>query len=81
MAEWQATMTQVEFQRWMGFYETEPFDDLHRFHRPAALIATSMSGGKVDDRLEWLQPSRIETEYSGADMATFAAFGIKPPNR
>ena len=74
-------MTQREFEAWQDFYVQAPFDDLHRYHRPASLIAVSMSGGNVADKIEWLQPSRVDEDYSDADMKTFAAFGMKPPKR
>lgn len=78
-------MSQAEFERWFDFYQMAPFDDLHRHHRPAALIARSMSGGDVGDMLEWLQPRAAvdeESEYSTADIATFKALGMdKPPRR
>jgi len=73
-------MSRTEFLAWLAFYELHPFDDFHRFHRPAALIAASMGGGSIDDRLDWLQPPPPPlVQYSDADMNTFKAFGIKPP--
>lgn len=77
-------MSQAEFQRWFDFYQMHPFDDLHRFHRPAALVAKSMSGGDIENMIEWLHPqyNNVEdSEFSEADMNTFKAFGIKPPKR
>lgn len=77
-------MSHAEFVAWREFYRQAPFDDLHRFHRPAAMVATSMAGGDVQARLEWLAPPRQEPTapgYSAADMATFKAFGVKPPTR
>lgn len=78
-------MTQVEFERWFDFYQMHPFDDLHRFHRPAALIARSMAGSDIDQMLEWLHPqynSEKDSEYSDADLNTFKALGVKkPPKR
>lgn len=71
-------MTQVEFERWQQFYLQSPFDDLHRFHRPAALVAASFSG-KLEEKLEWLCPPRADDEYTDADLKTFRAFGLKPP--
>lgn len=44
-------MSYVEFLRWQQFYVEEPFDDLHRHFRPAALIACAMSGGDWDDMM------------------------------
>ena len=72
-------MSRGEFLAWVEFYRLYPFDDYHRIHRPAALIATSMSGTKLDELLEWLQPSRSPQGFTSADMATMRALGFKPP--
>lgn len=69
-------MSRVEFQRWMDFYEHAPFDDLHRYHRPAALVSQSLAGGKIDERLEWLEDDRSQ-DMGDADMNTIRAFGFK----
>ena len=78
-------MSQAEFQRWFDFYKLYPFDDLHRYHRPAALISRSMSGADIGELLEWLQPREVieaaESGYSEADLNTFKAFGMTPPRR
>ena len=63
-----------------------PFDDLHRYHRPAALISRSMSGADIGELIEWLQPREVieaaEIGYSEADLNTFKALGMsKPPKR
>lgn len=73
-------MSQSEFERWAQFYEMAPFDDLHRFHRPAALLAVKMAGGEIADMLEWLQDEKSfgDGELSTADLKTLAAFGVKP---
>jgi hypothetical protein len=81
IAEWQAVMTEKEYRSWVEFYRMSPFDDLHRFHRPAALIARSFSGGDVGDLLEWLQPRPEAQDWTQADINTFKAFGAKPPPR
>jgi hypothetical protein len=70
-------MSQVEFLEWIQFYSLYPFDDFHRFHRPSALIATSMAGGDLQKRLDWLQPDPRNTGMNDADMATMRAFGYK----
>ena len=70
-------MTRVEFHRWVAFYEAFPFDDFSRYHRPAALIATSLGGGEIQPRLDWLQPDPINAEMDDADMNTLRAFGFK----
>jgi len=79
VAEWQSVMSEVEFRSWLEFYKMSPFDDLHRFYRPAALIARSFSGGDISDLLEWLQPRPASKEWSQADINTFKAFGAKAP--
>jgi hypothetical protein len=69
-------MTDVEFQGWVEFYKLYPFDDFHRFHRPAALVAQSLGGGEIQARLEWLQPDRTTEGMTDADVATMRAFGF-----
>lgn len=74
-------MTQREVESWAAFYRLHPFDDLHRFHRPAALIASAL-GGDLQSRLEWLAPAPPDPalqHFSDADARTLAAFGVKPP--
>jgi hypothetical protein len=71
-------MTQAEFQRWIQFYRDYPFDDLHRYHRPAALVSISMAGGDIKERLEWLQPEPLPDGLNHADAATMKAFGFTP---
>jgi len=71
-------MSQAEFHRWIQFYREQPFDDFHRYHRPAALISTSMAGGDIKERLEWLQPEPIPDGLDRADVATIRAFGFNP---
>jgi hypothetical protein len=56
-----------------------PFDDYHRFYRPAAMVAVSMGGGNVKPILEWLQPEPVIGEFDSSDLRTFAALGITPP--
>jgi hypothetical protein len=79
--EWQATMSRTEFLAWAEYYRMWPFDDLHRYHRPAAMIAGAMGGASVADRLEWLSPTPAAHDYTAADMATLKAFGFKPPRK
>lgn len=72
-------MTREEFTDWAEFFKRWPFDDLHRHHRPAALVAASFGGGDVRARLDWLQPPHAEVNETGkseADMNTLKAFGI-----
>ncbi|WP_064746811.1 phage tail assembly protein T [Lysobacter antibioticus] len=77
-------MTHREFEEWVVFMRLYPFDDFHRFHRPAALVAQAMGGGSMRDKLEFLQPTPPDPAlagYSSADARTLAAFGITPPKR
>lgn len=81
--EWSDTMTPAEFNAWAEFYQAYPFDDMHRIHRPAAMIATSQStaasiGDAIQRRLDWLQPVLPTYEYTDADQRTMRTFGIKP---
>jgi hypothetical protein len=69
-------MSQAEFDRWSQFYRDYPFDDLHRYHRPAALISVSMAGGEIQDKLNWLHPEPLPDGLSLADVNTMKAFGL-----
>lgn len=64
--------------RWAEFYREQPFDDFHRFHRPAALIAGMRPGsnGNLQPLLDWLQ-SPPDDGYTDADRDLFKAAGIK----
>lgn len=70
-------MTQAEFLTWIEFYKLYPFDDFHRFYRPAALISRSMAGGEIQPLLDWMQPDPRNSGMGDADMATLRAFGFK----
>jgi hypothetical protein len=77
VAELQACMSQVEFLAWIEFYRCYPFDDFHRYYRPAALISQSLAGGDMRAQLNWLQPDPANAEMNEADMNTLQAFGFK----
>lgn len=83
-------MSVREFEQWKRYYKQAPFDDLHRYHRPAAIISHSMGGsgdiGKtidllVNDRavVSQLEQAMQSGRYSEADLKTFAALGVTPP--
>ncbi len=74
-------MPEDEWLRWIEFYKHYPFDDYHRFYRPAAHIAQSMGGGEIDDHLAWLEKRTRAAEFSEADLNALKAFGLKPPMR
>ena len=71
-------MTQAEFHKWMMFYRDYPFDDFHRYYRPAALVSVSIAGGEAKERLERLAPEPIPDGLDVADVATIKAFGFNP---
>lgn len=68
-------MTLPEFADWIEFYKAQPFDDLHRFHRPHAMLAKVMGGGEVDSYIDWLQPPPDDGQTS-ADRDLFKAAGV-----
>lgn len=76
IAELQHRMTQAEYHDWARFYALYPFDDFHRFYRPAALVAQAMSGGDIQQRLNWLQPDVANLGLNDADMNTLKTFGF-----
>jgi len=60
----------------MEFYRLYPFDDFHRYHRPAAMVAQSLGGGEIQPLLDWLQPDGATEEMTDADVATMRALGF-----
>jgi len=76
VADLRVRMTEEEFQDWLDFYAMYPFDDLHRIHRPAALVSVSMAGGgdAFADRLEVLQPDPKLAGLSDVDKSLIRAF-------
>lgn len=80
VAEWKAAMTEDEFDGWCEFYRRWPFDDFHRYHRPAALVAQMSAGlSESDGLLQWLQPddSPRRRPKSAADEVLWRAAGWK----
>lgn len=73
-------MTQAEFQRWVAFYTLYPFDDHHRFHRPAALVGSRVGGGDLQPLLDWLSPDPGTADMSDADIRTMRALGFVRPH-
>ena len=67
---------------WVAFYNAHPFDDAHRYYRPAALVASSAHGAEIGPMLDWL--NRVvpaESGYTEAELNTFKAFGVTPPRK
>lgn len=80
MGELQRTMTQVEFERWQAYFIQHPFDDHHRYHRPAVLVSQSMAGGDVQQKFDFLTPPFEDDPeevdgLSSADIKTIIALG------
>ena len=71
-------MTRREFLSWIEVYRRWPFDDLHRYHRPAALIAHSVAGEPTDKLIEYLQPKPTPAHDTLSDVDTrlLKQFGI-----
>lgn len=75
-------MPAPEFEAWRQFYVDRPFDDRHRYHRPAALIASAGArdrNASIDSLMKWLCPEPVPEGMDDADLRTLAAFGLKPP--
>lgn len=81
VAEWQAAMSMAEFDAWVRFYRAHPFDDLHRYHRPAALVSVSLAGGDVAERLQWLAPEPVPEGLTPVDLSVIRALGLQLPER
>lgn len=77
IGQMRAAMSPREFASWAAFYKLFPFDDRHRFHRPAALVAAAMAG-KYEDRLEFLSPEPQLEGYSRADVSLMKMLGVAP---
>lgn len=75
----------MEVEAWREFYLLYPFDDVHRYYRPAALVSAALSSGNTDvnalikKRIDWLQPAPLVMDASDADIKTIAALGGRPP--
>ena len=77
----QARMSEREFQRWQRFYLQQPFDDVHRYYRPAALQAAAFGGGNIGEMMDFLVNKAEKPPETDADLSVFAAFGVPPPEQ
>lgn len=71
-------MNNNEFEAWARYYRAHPFDDLHRYHRPAALLAAS-KGYRLDDALGYLHPSPAPEGIDEIGMSVIRALGVVRP--
>lgn len=84
VAEAEARMSRGEFCDWYDRYVAEPFDDAHRFHRPAAWLAFQFNGVQPRESMKWLTDGTMPAapdvtvagQWSDADRATLATLGF-----
>jgi len=72
-------MPHSEYENWRKFYLMYPFDDMHRYYRPAALLAsinTMQPNRALKETLDWLQPDPMIAHLNGTDRRTLAALGV-----
>lgn len=83
MAELQARMSEQEFRRWVRFYRQQPFDDIHRYYRPAVLQASAFGGGDMAAMMDFLLNKEVvqEAESEDVGLSVFRAFGVVPPKQ
>lgn len=81
VAELQTRMSEPEYRRWQRFYLQQPFDDVHRYYRPAALQAAAFGGGNIGKMMDFLIDKAEKPPEADADLSVFAAFGVAPPER
>lgn len=72
-------MSRDEFERWIEFYNRYPFDDVHRYHRPALAHAMMNGGLTVQETLEWLEDGLPKAPQNDADANTLRALGLSRP--
>lgn len=65
-----------ELESWRQFYQLFPFDDLHRYHRPAALIKAS-NANSFEELCQVLQPTPAPEGLSTADAQIMRMFGYR----
>lgn len=72
MAEARVRVGEPEFKAWVAFYQMYPFDDMHRYHRPAAAVAAAF-GGKYQEFIDFLSPDPVPPGMTQADYNTMRA--------
>jgi hypothetical protein len=66
-------MPDDERSSWIEFYTLYPFDDEHRYYRPAALIKANSDEG-FTKLLRFLQPDPTAAHLSAVDQQIIAMF-------
>jgi len=72
-------MPYSEYENWRAFYLMYPFDDVHRYYRPAALLASMQATDKrraLNAALDFLQPDPVVSQLNDTDKRTLAAFSL-----
>jgi hypothetical protein len=73
-------MSHAELDSWIEFYNLHPFDDRHRFHRPAALLAHTIGGRDVRAMMSWLG-SELQPAAPGEQPTTTRSPGQADPEK
>jgi len=72
-------MPYSEYENWRKFYLIHPFDDFHRYYRPAALLASlhaTQQNTALKAALDFLQPNPLAAHLNETDRRTLTAFGL-----
>lgn len=67
-------MSEIEFQTWIEFYKDFPFDDVHRYYKPAAMVA-AVHNRNFEDNMDFLQPVQIPDGMTTADYSVLKTLG------
>lgn len=77
VAEWQSRVSRRELLDWIEFYRRWPFDDLYRYHRPAALIAHRVGRVELEAELDYLHPPTMGAAIDDdVDLSVLRALGV-----
>jgi len=73
-------MSTRELNGWIDYFNRHPFDDLHRYHRPALADTLIRGGVAFDGVIDWMQGDTTEkASESTADENTLRALGLSRP--
>ena len=71
-------MSSREFEGWIDYFNRHPFDDLHRYHRPALIAGDLLREGvNVKVLMNWL--TNGEAIVEDADANTLRVLGVSRP--
>lgn len=76
-------MTSSEYRGWIDYFDRHPFDDLHRYHRPALADTLIRGGVEFDAALQWAGGTTPEAPREmtpeEADAITMRTLGVSRP--